>query len=90
MTEELFNDIREGMDTAIATPPPSLTPSAHYERMASIFNDTGYFCTSVHQLKDAVAEAFRNKDKPSLINVMINPMADRKPQNFAWLTRSKM
>jgi 2-hydroxyacyl-CoA lyase 1 len=30
------------------------------------------------------------KDAPTIINVMINPSADRKPQDFAWLTESKL
>jgi len=30
------------------------------------------------------------KGAPSIINVMIDPSADRKPQNFAWLTESKL
>jgi 2-hydroxyacyl-CoA lyase 1 len=30
------------------------------------------------------------KDVPAIINVMINPSADRKPQDFAWLTESKL
>jgi 2-hydroxyacyl-CoA lyase 1 len=33
---------------------------------------------------------FQVMDMPSIINVMINPSADRKPQNFAWLTESKL
>ncbi|KAK7066900.1 2-hydroxyacyl-CoA lyase 1 [Halocaridina rubra] len=89
-SEEMFSDIREGMDTTIATPPMSLLPSAHYERIATVFNDTGYFCQTVPQLKEAVSEALRKGDKPTLINVMINPMAQRKAQDFDWLTRSKL
>lgn len=27
---------------------------------------------------------------PSVVNVMINPFATRKPQKFDWLTRSKL
>jgi hypothetical protein len=33
---------------------------------------------------------FQVKDVPSIINVMINPSADRKPQNYTWLTESKL
>lgn len=29
-------------------------------------------------------------DCPSLINIMINPQADRKEQQFNWLTESKL
>ncbi|XP_069168406.1 LOW QUALITY PROTEIN: 2-hydroxyacyl-CoA lyase 1 [Procambarus clarkii] len=90
LDEELFNDIRDGMDAAIATPPNSLLPNAHYERMASVFNDTGYFCKSIPELQASVTKALKEEHKPSLINVMINPMAQRKQQEFDWLTRSKL
>lgn len=29
-------------------------------------------------------------DSPSLLNIMINPQADRKQQKFTWLTESKL
>lgn len=90
LDEELFNDIQEGMDATIATPPSSLLPNVHYECMASMFNDTGFFCKSIPQLQEAVSHALRAENKPSIINVMINPGAQRKAQDFDWLTRSKL
>jgi len=33
---------------------------------------------------------FQVIDSPSLINIMINPQADRKEQQFNWLTESKL
>ncbi|XP_069943758.1 2-hydroxyacyl-CoA lyase 1 [Cherax quadricarinatus] len=90
LDEELFDDIRDGMDVTIATPPTSLLPSVHYERMASVFNDSGYFCTSIPELQAAVTQALKEQHKPSLINVIVNPMAQRKAQDFPWLTRSKL
>ena len=90
LTEELFSDIREGMDPALATPPTSLIPQAHYERMAAVFGDDGHFCTTIPHLQKAVSQALSDDSKPSLINVMINPMAQRKSQDFDWLTRSKL
>lgn len=90
LTEELFSDIREGTDPTISTPPNSLLPQAHYERMAAVFGDVGHFCTTIPQLEKAVTQALSDNSKPSLINVMINPMAQRKTQEFDWLTRSKL
>lgn len=90
LTEELFADIREGTDPAISTPPTSLLPQAHYERMAAVFGGSGHFCSTIPQLQKAVSQALQNDSKPSLINVMINPMAQRKAQDFDWLTRSKL
>ncbi|KAG0710042.1 2-hydroxyacyl-CoA lyase 1 [Chionoecetes opilio] len=90
LTDELFSDIREGIDPALATPPTSLLPQVHYERMAALFGDNGHFCTTVPQLQRVVRQALDDDSKPSLINVMINPMAQRKTQDFDWLTRSKL
>lgn len=90
LTEELFTDIREGMHPAISTPPTSLLPQAHYERMAAVFGGSGHFCSTIPQLQKAVSQALRDDSRPSLINVMIDPMAQRKAQDFNWLTRSKL
>lgn len=90
LSEELYKDIRDGMDATLATPPTTLLPSAHYERMATMFNDSGHFCTSITQLQQATSKAIADSSKPTLINVMINPMAQRKAQDFDWLTRSKL
>ncbi|KAK4313569.1 hypothetical protein Pmani_015101 [Petrolisthes manimaculis] len=90
LSEELYKDIRDGMDTTLATPPTTLLPSAHYERMATIFNDSGHFCSSISHLQQVTSQALTDSSKPTLINVMINPMAQRKAQDFDWLTRSKL
>ncbi|XP_042882055.1 2-hydroxyacyl-CoA lyase 1-like [Penaeus japonicus] len=90
LDKELFQDIREGADVTIATPPTSLLPSARYERMASIFNESGHLCTTIPELDAAVKLSLSQTQKPSLINVLINPMAQRKAQDFDWLTRSKI
>ncbi|XP_076057016.1 2-hydroxyacyl-CoA lyase [Oratosquilla oratoria] len=90
LDEELFNEIQSGMDTLIATPPTSLLPSVHYERMAHLFNRKGFFCTSITDLEKAVVSSLEDTKNASIINVMINPMAQRKAQDFDWLTRSKI
>lgn len=90
LDKELFQDIRDGVDVTLATPPTSLLPSARYERMASIFNESGHLCTTIPELESAVKLSLAESQKPSLINVLINPMAQRKAQDFDWLTRSKI
>lgn len=90
LDKELFQDIRDGVDVTLATPPTSLLPSARYERMASIFDESGHLCTTIPELESAVKLSLAESQKPSLINVLINPMAQRKAQDFDWLTRSKI
>lgn len=71
-------------------PPTVLNAETHYENMMNLFGEKGYFCTTVPELQNAAKECLNKKDRPSIINVMINPSADRKPQAFSWLTESKL
>lgn len=77
-------------DLALSIPPSCLTAGAHYERMVEAFGGKGYFVRTAEQLKSSLTTALTSKDQISLINVMINPQAQRKPQDFFWLTKSKM
>lgn len=58
--------------------------------MMLLFNEQGFFCKTIPELQDAVRKSVALVDKPTIINVMINPSADRKPQAFNWLTASKL
>lgn len=55
-----------------------------------LFNEKGHFCTTIPELQEALNISLKSVDKPNVINVMINPSADRKPQSFNWLTESKL
>jgi len=61
------------------------TPSAHYEKVIEAFGGNGYFVESPDALKRAINESFAS-DMPSVINVMIDIRAVRRPQEFAWNT----
>lgn len=91
LDKDTFNELRDG-DGVIAEmlPPTSLTVNVHYEKMMSMFGEQGFFCTTIKELQAALNKCLSFNDKPSIINVMINPSADRKPQAFAWLTGSKL
>ena len=69
--------------------PVALTPEARYDSMMTAFGGDGYYCTTHTELHDSLTTAL-SKQKPCLINVIINPMAARKPQEFTWLTGSKL
>ena len=66
-----------------SAPPTALLPKARYERIIEAFGGKGFFAETPDELKKALESAFvetgKNK-KPVLINVMISPYADRKPQ----------
>ncbi|KAJ8959662.1 hypothetical protein NQ318_021850 [Aromia moschata] len=90
MEAETFKEIQESGDITKVTPPGCLSSSARYDNMMNIFGRTGYFVQTVPELKKAVKEAEQINDGPTIINVIISPTADRKPQTFNWLTESKL
>lgn len=67
-------------------PPSVYTINARYEKIIEAFGGKGYFVTSVGELGPAIRSAIENP-KPCIVNVMIDPRAQRKPQKFQWLTR---
>ncbi|XP_038597887.1 2-hydroxyacyl-CoA lyase 1 [Tachyglossus aculeatus] len=77
-------------DTTIVAPPVSLLPNSHYEQVMTAFGGKGYFVQTPQELQNALRAGLKEKTVPSLINVMIEPQASRKEQDFHWLTRSNM
>lgn len=72
------------------TPPSVLSVETHYEAMVQMFGYSGYFVENIPQLQKALREALAVNDRPSILNVIISPTSDRKPQTFNWLTESKL
>lgn len=69
------------------TPPAwSLTTEARYEKIIEAFGGDGYYITKAAELGPILKEAMENP-KPCIVNIMIHPRAQRKPQKFNWLTR---
>ncbi|CAL1682935.1 unnamed protein product [Lasius platythorax] len=87
---ETFRQLQASGDPTQVTPPYSLTSETHYEKLMEMFGKKGYFCTTVEEIQQALKLSLKVKDSPSLINIMINPQADRKKQQFNWLTESKL
>lgn len=75
--------------TAIA-PPVSLLPEARYDQVMTAFGGQGYLVRTAEELRDALRRSLSDWDKPSLLNVLIDPSSDRKQQEFPWLTRSNL
>jgi 2-hydroxyacyl-CoA lyase 1 len=74
------------MDPSRPPMPTSLLPQARYEKVIEAFGGQGWFVERPDELRPALDKAFAS-GKPSIVNIMINPSAQRKPQQFAWLTR---
>jgi len=76
-------------DATLNLPPTSLM-QANYERVAGAFGCQGYLARSIEEVKKSVQAALAEKNRPTIINVFIDPAAGRVQQEHAWLTRSKM
>jgi 2-hydroxyacyl-CoA lyase 1 len=82
------NGIGGGVDEIdpARVPPSVYTPRARYERVIEAFGGRGFFVEKPSELGPALSQALADPG-PTLVNVMIAPRADRKPQKFQWLTR---
>jgi 2-hydroxyacyl-CoA lyase 1 len=69
-----------------ANPPPFVyTIDARYEKVIEAFGGRGYLVKTIKELGPALKEAL-NDPMPNVVNIMIDPAAQRKPQKFDWLT----
>jgi 2-hydroxyacyl-CoA lyase 1 len=66
--------------------PMAYVPQARYERVIEAFGGDGYFVEQPGDLRPTLEKAM-SSGRPSVVNIMINPSAQRKPQQFGWLTR---
>ena len=81
------NGIGAGVDELSDPVAPNVyTPNARYDRVIEAFGGRGFYVATPDELRQALRDAAR-ATMPTLINVMINPQATRKPQKFEWLTR---
>ncbi len=62
------------------------TANAHYEQIAEAFGGLGFFVERPEEIRPAIDKAFAS-GKTALINIMIDPRAQRRPQQFQWHTR---
>jgi len=67
-------------------PVTSLLPTARYELIAEAFGGRGWQVDNAQDLRQVLPEAMQC-GKTCVVNVKISPMGQRKPQQFAWLSR---
>ncbi|XP_068617555.1 2-hydroxyacyl-CoA lyase 1 isoform X2 [Battus philenor] len=88
--KDTLKEIQSYGDIAQSTPPTALSSEVRYEKMMEMFGETGYLCRTVEEIESAIQKAVKIVDKPTIINILINPQSNRKPQTFNWLTESKL
>ncbi|XP_008046107.1 2-hydroxyacyl-CoA lyase 1 [Carlito syrichta] len=87
---DAWKALAQSGDASTAVPPVCLLPNAHYEQVMMAFGGKGYFVETPEELQESLRQALADTAKPSLINIMIEPQATRKAQDFHWLTRSNL
>ncbi len=65
-----------------------LTPRARYDQMMEAFGGKGFYVEDPTTLREVLDEAMAFEG-PALVNVILDPKAGRKPQQFAWLTKDE-
>ncbi|KAJ1354524.1 hypothetical protein KIN20_011499 [Parelaphostrongylus tenuis] len=77
-------------DPTLQYPVLSLSAECRYDNLCKALGGEGYFVRSVPEIKQTLSAAFKEIDRPSLINVIIATDSERKAQTHPWLTRSKV
>lgn len=91
LEEETFKMLEDDtVHLSLSIPPTTLLPDARYEKITEMFGGKGFFVKTVEELQSALKESLSRKSEISVINISISPYAQRKPQEFPWLTRSKL
>jgi 2-hydroxyacyl-CoA lyase 1 len=64
-------------------PPYALSLTARYEQLAEAFGGRGFFVERSEDLRPALDKAI-SSGGPAIVNVVLDPRADRKPQEHFW------
>ncbi|XP_061919032.1 2-hydroxyacyl-CoA lyase 1-like isoform X2 [Entelurus aequoreus] len=87
---ETWKEMAAMGDLTSIAPPVTLLPEARYDQVMSAFGGRGFLVRTVEELQSALQLSLSDWERPSLINVLIDPSSDRKQQEFPWLTRSNL
>ncbi|XP_047453994.1 2-hydroxyacyl-CoA lyase 1 [Mugil cephalus] len=87
---DTWKEMRKMGDLTSIAPPVTLLPEARYDEVMTAFGGRGFLVRTVDELRSALQLSLRDWERPSLLNVLIDPSSDRKQQEFPWLTRSNL
>uniref|UniRef100_A0A3P8SV47 2-hydroxyacyl-CoA lyase n=1 Tax=Amphiprion percula TaxID=161767 RepID=A0A3P8SV47_AMPPE len=90
MDPKTWKEMAKMGDLTSIAPPVSLLPEARYDEVMTAFGGRGFLVRTVEELRSALQLSLSDWEKPSLLNVLIDPSSDRKQQEFPWLTRSNL
>ncbi|XP_072250534.1 2-hydroxyacyl-CoA lyase 1 [Leuresthes tenuis] len=90
VSPETWKEMTKMGDLTSIVPPVSLLPEARYDEVMTAFGGRGLLVRTVEELRSALELSLSDWERPSLLNVLIDPSSDRKQQEFPWLTRSNL
>lgn len=64
----------------VRAPPVTLLPEARYDEVMTAFGGRGFLVRTVEELRSALELSLSEWQRPSLLNVLIDPSSDRKQQ----------
>jgi len=73
-------------ERAAGVPVTTLLKDARYEKMCEAFGGLGFFVKEPKDVQPAFKKAMTS-NMPAVVNIIIDGMAMRRPQQFDWLTR---
>jgi 2-hydroxyacyl-CoA lyase 1 len=90
-----FLQVYHGLSTSAYTstnltslPPTALLPDVRYDLLAEACGGQGFLVRTPDELKDAIAAGLKENEKPTLINLLMDPGKGGKLE-FGWLSSTK-
>uniref|UniRef100_A0AAX7UW95 2-hydroxyacyl-CoA lyase n=1 Tax=Astatotilapia calliptera TaxID=8154 RepID=A0AAX7UW95_ASTCA len=77
---ETWKAMKQMGELTSVAPPVSLLPDARYDEVMKAFGGRGLLVRTVEELRSALQLSLSDWERPSLINVLIDPSSDRKQQ----------
>nr|XP_020468315.1 2-hydroxyacyl-CoA lyase 1 isoform X2 [Monopterus albus] len=87
---ETWKELAKVGDLTTTAPPVSLLPEARYDEVMTAFGGRGFLVRTLEELRISLELSLSDWERPSLLNVLIDPSSDRKQQEFPWLTRAHL
>uniref|UniRef100_A0A667ZGC0 2-hydroxyacyl-CoA lyase n=1 Tax=Myripristis murdjan TaxID=586833 RepID=A0A667ZGC0_9TELE len=77
---ETWKEMAKMGDLTTIAPPVTLLPEARYDEVMTAFGGRGFLVRTVEELRSALKLSLSDWERPSLLNVLIDPASDRKQQ----------
>ncbi|CAG12008.1 unnamed protein product, partial [Tetraodon nigroviridis] len=77
---ETWKEMAKMGNLTLIAPPVTLLPEARYDEVMAAFGGKGYLVRTVEELRRALELSLTDWQRPSLLNVLIDPSSDRKQQ----------